>query len=468
MKDIWDKGLIILDTNALLHLFRYSSNAREDFFKALEAKRNTLWIPHQVGVEFHRRRIEIINAQDRAFDEIENALTKANGQVKAAFDSYKRHPSLNISPLSNEFDKAVETLRNKLKEARSDHNSQMIESKTNDVILETITSLYDNRIGSAFDDEMLSQIYEEGAGRYEKKVPPGYEDIKKNEPARYGDLVLWKQILAHVSEVKLPAIFVTDDRKEDWWYTVDSHRHGARPELVEEYFEASGERVHLMTSDRFLDFAKTQMVGIRAESVSEAELLSRESARRHRGSLTDERDSDYRMLVDLLASRSNRKLRHGSERIHRPYHDPEYLEAYRVAEHLNAKAEDIRADLEQALERLQLEAGNAEVPREVFELQHQLKDLQRQRRLARDQLETIIERHNHATPTTRPWHPSRASAPLFQTEPDNADEMLFSDSGEDDSFSRLIHATERHISGDGGYIETPPSSEDEYEQPRFD
>lgn len=457
MEEIWGKGLLILDTNALLHLFRYSPNAREDFFKALEAKQESLWLPHQVGAEFHRHRIEIINAQDKAFDEIESVLAKASGQVKAAFDSYKRHPSLNISQLNSDFAEAVQALKDKLKQAHSDHKSQMIETKTNDVILAKITNLYDSRVGPAFDDGMLSEIYAEGSDRYERKIPPGYEDAKKSEPAKYGDLVLWKQILKHASEVKLPAVFVTDDRKEDWWYTVDSHRHGARPELVEEYFEASGERIHVMTSDRFLDFAKTQMVGIRQESVSEAEMLSRDYARNLASGNGNSETTSRNLLFELLAGDPGGNLGLSRDQDGESLLEREYLEAREVLDHLTSGVADARENLEHALEHFDFDEGGVDARLAVAELQRRLNTLEIERTLARDRLQNLMGRrafNNVSKRTSRGWSTSLGRVPLFQVEHEDREDMLFND-GEEAFKESSVSAVGRSILGKADFIEPP-------------
>jgi len=316
MSRLWNEGLVILDTNALLNLFRYSGRTREDFFKALVAKMNSLWIPHQVGLEFHRRRITIINHQSKAFGDIEAALTKARGQAENALNGYKRHPSLDVGPMRAEFTESINTLIQGLRDAQEHHEQVVLATKTNDDILTDITDLYDGKVGEPFSEEQLDAIYKEGVQRYDKQLPPGYKDATKNEPDRYGDLVLWRQILTHAAEQKRPAIFVTDDQKEDWWYTVDSERHGARPELVEEYYVASGERVHFMTTDRFLDFAKSEVNDIHAESVTELERLSRDVAAqesRVRPGLAhtwmDLSDLD-RSIPDSLPARLRRRLEH--------------------------------------------------------------------------------------------------------------------------------------------------------------
>lgn len=100
LKDMWTRGLVILDTNALLNLFRYTEKTRMDFLKVLEAKRTQLWIPHQVGIEFHRRRIEVINAQERAFADLESTLTSARNSIQNTVNRFKRHPSLDTATLS--------------------------------------------------------------------------------------------------------------------------------------------------------------------------------------------------------------------------------------------------------------------------------------------------------------------------------------------------------------------------------
>ena len=52
-------GLVALDTNVLLSLYRFQSNARDDLFRALESLENRLWIPYQVALEFHRNRLGV-------------------------------------------------------------------------------------------------------------------------------------------------------------------------------------------------------------------------------------------------------------------------------------------------------------------------------------------------------------------------------------------------------------------------
>ncbi|NEB93188.1 DUF4935 domain-containing protein [Streptomyces bauhiniae] len=49
-------GLVVLDTNVLLNLYRSNESTRRDTLAALARLRERLWIPHQVLAEFWRNR----------------------------------------------------------------------------------------------------------------------------------------------------------------------------------------------------------------------------------------------------------------------------------------------------------------------------------------------------------------------------------------------------------------------------
>lgn len=397
---LWETGLIVLDTNALLNLFRYSENAREDFFKALKLKEESLWIPHQVGLEFHRRRIDVIDAQANAFDEIEGSLTKAKNAVENALSGYKRHPSLDTTLMVESLTKSIDDLNNQLSSARETHKSDFVEGKTNEETLDTITTLYRGRVGPAFTQERLKAIYMDGASRYENAIPPGYKDKDKAEPARYGDLVLWEQILEHAGGVKKPAIFITDDQKEDWWYIVNSKRYGPRPELVDEYYSAAEARVHFMTPNRFLDFAKARTTGIRSESVSEVEEVSSARLHQFRSNWT-ERDlerSDENLkrllrrypVADPFALRADRLM-----------DDPRFRAVSNDVRALQAQMKRTRAEIER-LEATAGELGSRASERSLQHIRRRQDQLRDDLRMAQQVLEAIIARAADPSSTIEP------------------------------------------------------------------
>lgn len=146
-----------------------------------------------------------------------------------------------------------------------------------DTIREKIDELFYGKIGKApKNQEEIDKITKEGAIRYKYRIPPGFRDNKKdlNEDEsshnkhenvyyerKYGDLIIWKQIIKHAKESGLTdIIFITDDNKSDWWLKKSGKTIGARPELINEITEeANVERFHMYTMENFLSYANEKM-----------------------------------------------------------------------------------------------------------------------------------------------------------------------------------------------------------------
>src|SRR5690606_8660652 len=80
-----------------------------------------------------------------------------------------------------------------------------------DPIYERLSNLFENKITNPYDANKLNDIYKEGEERYKHKIPPGFEDEKNKDGSRkYGDLILWKQVIDIAKEQKRPVIFITD------------------------------------------------------------------------------------------------------------------------------------------------------------------------------------------------------------------------------------------------------------------
>ena len=105
-------------------------------------------------------------------------------------------------------------LHNKLNHFEEDNPREQSFSK--DDILDKLLLLFDGKVGEGFDKSKISEIEKEGADRYKKKIPPGYKDNKKSNN-NYGDLIIWKELLQYAKENSKGIIFITGDRKEDWW-----------------------------------------------------------------------------------------------------------------------------------------------------------------------------------------------------------------------------------------------------------
>jgi hypothetical protein len=146
-----------------------------------------------------------------------------------------------------------------------------------DPIKNKITRLFSKKVGPEYTDEKLDNIFKEGKKRYELKVPPGYKDIDKEPNQRkYGDLIIWKQIIDKSIESRKGIIFVTDNRKEDWWliYNYKDEIIGPHPDLISEFKKETRKNFYLYRADKFVELAsKILNKDINKDTISEIRLI---------------------------------------------------------------------------------------------------------------------------------------------------------------------------------------------------
>lgn len=269
--EIWESGIFIFDANSLLNLYRYSSQTSNDFLQILNKLKDQLFLPHQVGYEFHNNRHIVIDTINNSYELL---LNEFNKEIDNAFDKilnkHTKHPIIKINELKKTKEKFLNEFKGELLNQKKSH----VDYFKNDSILDQLTNLFENKVGSEFSDEELEVIYSEGSGRYIKKIPPGYKDTdKKNNGDRhlYGDLIIWKQIINFSKQEKKAIIFITDDRKEDWWQIEHGKTIRPRQELIFEFFKETGIRILIYNADKFMKYAKDKKVvkEIKQKSIKE-------------------------------------------------------------------------------------------------------------------------------------------------------------------------------------------------------
>ena len=120
-----------------------------------------------------------------------------------------------------------------------------------------LSSLLEGRVGARYSEERLEQIHGEGQRRYERKIPPGFEDAQKGRPRKYADFVLWRQVIDHADAAGKPVILITDDRKADWWWkSRDAKTIGPHPELIQEMRAEAKVAFYMYHTDQFMEYAQ--------------------------------------------------------------------------------------------------------------------------------------------------------------------------------------------------------------------
>lgn len=276
IKEIWDNSLIVFDTNVLLNLYRYNEESRNEFINVIKTYKERLWIPYQVGLEFHRRREEIMRKNAKAYNVLAEKISKdLVGVVSSLESEYTRHPYISIKDIKKRVEKCAESITKTLEKQALAHPDY----SNGDEILQSITELFDGRVGSDFEEKDLEALYKEGEKRYANKIPPGYCDEKnkkdKGKRSLYGDLVVWKQTIHHCKEQAKSLIFITDDHKPDWWDKVEG-KHTPRKELIKEFADSTVQNILIYDSSRFLEYAKRNKAKISPKTIREVEKVKQE------------------------------------------------------------------------------------------------------------------------------------------------------------------------------------------------
>jgi len=283
--NLWKTSTFAVDANVLLNLYRYSPETRSELEAALKSVEKQLFLPHQAAKEFLRNRLTVTAGQA---DEYTDAVRTIQSLASNLADR-KRHPFVPEDALP-EFQAQVEKLQ-KLLEGQRD---TLLARLTHDEILDTLEKLFAGRTGKDFDTETLKTIVMEGERRYAQNIPPGDKDVKKDGPAddnrKYGDLILWKQLIDRAKEDKRALIFVTDDKKDDWWLQQSGRTIGPRIELREEFLAAGGKDFWMYTVDLFIE----QAAKVRKTSVSQQVIDEIKTVREERQA---ERESRFRVIT---------------------------------------------------------------------------------------------------------------------------------------------------------------------------
>ena len=289
-------GLVVLDSNVLLGAYRFAPKSREELLDALALLGDRIWIPNQVGLEFHRNRLSVIAENDAAYrdaiETIENRSREALPELEKKVRELSNRVALGteerqglLSVIASTFSE----LSGKLEHLRETHGVGTL--KGPDKILERISDIFSGRIGAPPSDEENEADRNEAKVRIEKQAPPGYKDSNKDDPR--GDYLVWSQTLREAARRKSTVlVFVTNDTKEDWYTRMKGQAIMARPELALECLQKSSARLVMLPTQQFLSNARSLLAApISDETIRQA----------NQGRLANERLSEEILARKLAA-----------------------------------------------------------------------------------------------------------------------------------------------------------------------
>jgi hypothetical protein len=262
---LWKNAVFSFDANVLLHLYRYSPESRSELVATIDKIQDRLWLPEQAAYEYLKNRPQVIAEQikhvEEAHEKVRNSKSKLTDQLENK--NARAHPFYSAEA-KDAYNKGVDALLVELNGSLDSLRALYSDDPTK----ETIADWFEGRTGQPFTDADFDTHCEEGEKRYTAKTPPGFKDgeTKKAKEtvserrSRYGDWLIWRQLMDQAKTAKTDIIFVTDDAKEDWWLLRgDNAAFTPRPELIEEFHHETGQEILIYSFLKFLKHGKNQL-----------------------------------------------------------------------------------------------------------------------------------------------------------------------------------------------------------------
>ncbi|MFB5588483.1 PIN-like domain-containing protein [Bacillus cereus] len=239
---IIEESIIVFDTCALLNVYRYSllsSKRLLDYIKKYEEK---MWIPSQVRKEFYKNKgsVRSINLYKNLDKQLTKQVETKRDELLVQLSEYEKKRFPKFTELKSKLEEKFAEMVTITKDYK---NEVVEETGVYKEFIEEVDTFIDSllnsgKVGDVIDLVSLMEIIKEGELRYKYNLPPGFKDADKEEGIdKFGDLILWKEIIKRAGEIsEKNIIFVTSDTKSDWFFKNKKNEiMNPREELISEF-----------------------------------------------------------------------------------------------------------------------------------------------------------------------------------------------------------------------------------------
>lgn len=244
-ENIWENCDFVFDTSVLLNLYRYSAVSRNAMLSVMNSLKDRLWLPYYIAYDFAKRRCDVIYETVEKYYSIRRTMETHINQYSSEMNMTEKEPV--IQEMKNYVDSWIDKLMQK---------NVLVMQPDKDKILDYILEIYDEKVGDAWSEQQFAEMIEAGKKRYAELVPPGYCSDSQDKPLpddkRYGDYILWQQMMMHATKEYKNIIFITHRESEDWWQISKGGIIGPRAELKKEFRDVTGENFFMYSTGGFL------------------------------------------------------------------------------------------------------------------------------------------------------------------------------------------------------------------------
>lgn len=253
-RSVLQTGVVILDTNVLLNLYRYHSGTRKDLLEILDAIKDHLWIPHQVMHEFWQGRASVIGGRPKEIEGIISGIQDTRLQL----DEEIRHWANRIGLPQGEKQKILDRIEstigfvsNRIRTLSLTDAAHDAADTDHDPVLAALEPILDGSVGKPLSPQVARTATKEALQRIQDKRAPGWRDANKKEN-KEGDYFVWFQSLQEAKRRGVDVLLVQDEAKPDWWRIEQRQTKGPLPELVHEMREVANVRLFMTRPETLL------------------------------------------------------------------------------------------------------------------------------------------------------------------------------------------------------------------------
>ncbi|MGV9645568.1 PIN-like domain-containing protein [Streptomyces sp. NPDC003514] len=276
-------NVIVLDTNALVNLYRMAAAGREEYFAVLAHVSKRLWVPRQVVDEFHKVRLSAVAAHISGLRTKSTAVSEAAETLQAALKDFARLYSLaegRVAEYMKPLDSAISGILAHVRKDVEGFDLDPGHLASSDPIMDRLAGLLEGRVGLGISIESLPDALKEAERRGKEKIPPGFKDWEQKGADGVGDYLIWREMVEYAKSTDKGVLFVSSDIKDDWFRRQAGFVIGPRPELVKEMKEEAGSDYHHLTLADFLSTASRALgVFVSSNTISHAKELERDRER---------------------------------------------------------------------------------------------------------------------------------------------------------------------------------------------
>lgn len=247
-KKLWNNAIISIDTSALLFMQQCDAQLAKYAMDTLLFVGERIWITNHVAnfemtnnFEYSGPRSGAVGRLNKFNKTLDESIININNKFKAIHSDLREEGHDLLADLLAEMDinkvlyDGFTNFKQNL-DLSTEENKMFLQSG----LVQLFQKLVCSKTSPVLTHEEILRIEQQGVVRYDEKIPPGYGDRDKNKN-KFGDLIIWKELMKKSCVEKKPILFITRDKKDDWFNISDNEIVGVREELLKESKENNAE-----------------------------------------------------------------------------------------------------------------------------------------------------------------------------------------------------------------------------------